>query len=215
MNVLDVHSHRPGAHSVFNVVAFRDAVPEEGWYSLGLHPWHLPDGQIEACLRALEAHWTDVRCLAIGEGGLDALRGPKPEIQMQWFEAQARVAEDLSKPLVVHQVRTFDRIMALHRKRKPHVPWLLHGYRGSWRQAKPWIEQGGWVSLGRTLLNPNSPAQELIQKLPPNRILLETDEACDDFHLIFAAAAHLLDASAEALSLQLNNNAKLFFHGRS
>lgn len=215
MTLLDVHSHRPGAHRVYNVVAFRDAVPAEGCYSLGLHPWYLPEKTIEESLSLLEAHWADARCLAVGEAGLDALSGPDAETQMQWFEAQARVAESVHKPLVVHQVRSFESILALHRKRKPLVPWLLHGYRGSWRQAKPWIEQGGWVSLGRSILNPNSPTQELIQKLPPNRILLESDEASDDFHLIFATAARLMNLPGEALSLQLNNNAKLFFHGRS
>jgi TatD DNase family protein len=50
---------------------------------------------------------------------------------MRAFEAQAFMAEEYQKPLIIHCVKAWNEIVELHKKNKPAVPWIFHGYNGS------------------------------------------------------------------------------------
>ena len=68
--------------------------------------------------------------IALGECGLDALRGALLEEQERIFRHQIRLAEAYNKPVTLHIVRTFDRLLRLHKELHPTTQWTVHGFRG-------------------------------------------------------------------------------------
>jgi len=80
-----------------------DQVGAKLWFTMGLHPHDAAnwDDDTEALVRRLAKH---PRCVGIGECGLDFFKHDKSEAerQLNTFRAQARLAVELKKALVVH-----------------------------------------------------------------------------------------------------------------
>lgn len=171
----DIHSHNrePAENKIINLNA-DDAVPSEGYYSIGLHPWStenidadLVDHYIKEISKKAEAD----NIIAIGECGIDKLRGGPENIQKYAFERQIDISELLHKPLIIHCVRTFDQILQLHRTHRPKQLWIVHGFRGKPELAKQLLSKGIALSYGEHF-NPDS------VKLTPKPLLFsETDES--------------------------------------
>lgn len=217
MPFVDAHTHQKTPPnetliSIQNLIVGRDAltptdVPN---CSVGIHPWYIsedPDNQF-AQLREWAAH-PSVR--AIGECGLDRLRGPSMVVQQVVFERQITLSEAVQKPVVIHCVRAFAEVLALHKRLKPTQPWLLHGVNNRLALVKPLFDVGFYGSFGAALLRPNEPAQQALQSLNPDRILLETDDQAIDIQGIYGAAARQLGWSMERLTEQVWRNAQQVF----
>lgn len=161
---VDVHTHVPAPDGR----AIVSATPGQGlgsapYYSVGIHPWEADASQ----LAALETIAADKRVVAIGECGLDKLRGPDMQsVQMPVFVAQAQLAEKLGKPLIIHCVRAYGEVMTLHRRMQPSVPWIMHGFNRSDNLARQLTEAGIYLSI---------PAGKRIPAVDPRFILHETD----------------------------------------
>lgn len=141
------------------------------FFSVGWHPWHAAPapGELQESLRQL------LRCnnvLAVGEAGLDALRGASMEVQERLFRLQAEMAESNRLPVMIHGVKTMDRLYALHKALRPTTPWILHGFRGKPEQLRQWLRLSGtYVSFGEHF------NVESARCCPADRFLLETDES--------------------------------------
>lgn len=138
------------------------------WQSIGIHPWDV-DPAAELPLASLREAASDPRVVAIGEIGLDALRGPALDLQQQWLIPQLRLAEEMHLPVVLHVVKTYDRILALRKLLSPAVPWIIHGFRGKPRLARQLTDAGLFISLG-VHHNPLVPAA-----ITPDRLFHESD----------------------------------------
>lgn len=161
----DVHTHRRGPGMITSVEPGEDTAGAER-LSVGIHPWHADTGDIDA-VRTLAL--TDPRVVAIGECGLDRFRGPSPDIQQQVFEKHILLSEELRLPLIIHCVRAYNDILALHKKHNPAQPWIIHGFRGKPELARQLVRQSLYLSLG-PLHNLAIPAS-----VPPSHLLRETD----------------------------------------
>lgn len=139
-------------------------------YSVGIHPWEADkaDGEAWAALERMAAH---PRVVAIGEAGLDTRHQGAPDMAVQEavFCRQARLAEQLDKPLIIHCVGAYNRLIELKRALRPAVPWIVHGFRGKPQLAADLAKHGFYISLG-TKHNPAVPAA-----VPADRLLHETD----------------------------------------
>ncbi len=166
---LDIHTHNPdaGPQAIINLPLGAD-IPPRGAYSMGIHPWDTATAT-DADIERLDAAARDERIVAIGECGLDALRGAPLERQEQIFLRQAAISEAVGKPLIIHAVRTHGRIAELRRRLKPSQKWIIHGFRGKPQLARQLLEAGCDISLG-ALFNPEVPAV-----VPPGRLHAETD----------------------------------------
>ena len=129
--------------------------PEGVKLSVGLHPWKVTDAwKEEVSLIREAAKRADV--WAIGECGLDKVKGGVLSLQMEAFRAQIALAEELQKPMVIHCVRAFDELLMLRRelesscKHEGRVaqPWVIHGFRGKPEQAKQLMTKGMLLSFG-------------------------------------------------------------------
>jgi len=115
--------------------------------SVGLHPWKVGDdwqqqiGQIRSDILLPNVE-------AIGECGLDALRGPSMPLQIQAFSAQILLAQSAGLPLIIHCVRCFDTLLRLHKKYNPQTLWIVHGFRGKPALAQQLLARGIRLSFG-------------------------------------------------------------------
>ena len=121
----------------------------------------------------LQAIATDPRVVAIGEAGLDGLRGTSDDVQEAVLRRQIELSETVGKPLVIHCVRRYDRMLHLQREMRPQQPWIWHGFRGKPELARQILAASprNYISLGERF-NPLAAAT-----MPTDRLLAETDES--------------------------------------
>lgn len=195
--MFDFHTHNLMAKKALISVEPGFTPLEGALYSVGIHPWHSADVTREK-LQRLEA---DARldCVkAIGETGLDKLRGGAAEAQIELLKHHIELSETLGKPLVLHVVKAFPEIIVLKRRMQPVQPWIIHGFRGKRQLAEELLRHGFYLSLGE---NFNAEAARII---PSNRLLAETDESTANIAAI--AGRHLqLDPALAVRLLKLND----------
>lgn len=168
----DIHSHDLSAASRGDTVVSispETRMEADGIYSVGIHPWDTTVPVTLTMLKKLVAAARDSRTVAVGECGIDRLRGGDPALQQQIFEFHARLAERTGKPLIIHNVRGDDLLAASMRRISPSQEWIIHGFRGKPERLKALLKTGFSFSLG-----PDAP-EELIKLIPPDRLYRETD----------------------------------------
>jgi TatD DNase family protein len=156
------------------------------WGCVGVHPHQAsrvtPEG-LES-LKGLSAHHNVV---AIGEVGLDYHRDRSPrDVQRQVFSQQLELAADTGKPVVIHDRAAHGDVMRIVRgwaegvgsssnRLKPPLG-VVHCFSGDRTMAEELFELGFYISVAGPVTFPNaSRLQELVRRLPVDRLLLETD----------------------------------------
>ena len=205
MEIRDIHTHllpqEPGTALVC-VGSGPLPAPQGHWFSVGLHPWDVT-GDDENELESIGEMAQNPQVLAIGECGFDTLKGPAHDLQEQAFIRQVEISERVRKPMILHVVRDFDSVIRLRKQLKPTQSWLIHGFRGGPQQADQLHTHGIQVSLGLKA-NPQT-----LQKIPSDRLFLETDGLCPITHVIQTAAA-ARNQSAVTIENQIINNSNVF-----
>ena len=170
----DIHSHHQGAGDDTVVSLDYDrAIPTDGYYSIGLHPWQtdMPADNLAAAVDEVSRKAADGRVVAIGECGIDRLRGGDIETQTDIFRRHVAISEAYEKPLIIHAVRSFDLLLALKKELRPRQLWIIHGFRGKGAVARQLLDAGFALSYGEKF-NP-----EAIAITPADRLFTETDES--------------------------------------
>ena len=168
----DIHTHgRIGPRMITCIEPSEEISGEYGsaWYSVGIHPWHTDRAVTDEEWKHLETKISDPRVVAVGEIGLDALRGGSTEVQEDVFVRQCRMAEKVGKPVIVHCVRRYGRLLELHRQLAPSQKWIVHGFTGKPELARQLLAEGLDISFGERF-NAESAAV-----VPPERMHFETD----------------------------------------
>lgn len=187
--IYDSHTHTPHLSAVVNRAP--ENPPEPGLlYSVGVHPWNADKFDAQALEEAVGHPQT----VAVGETGLDSLRGPAIEVQAGVFQRHAGLADKYGKPLIIHCVRQIDAVVALRRSLRPSVPWIIHGFRGKPQQAVQLLRAGFYISLGSRF---NADTARVI---PENRLLIETDDADTAIGEVAAAVASARGVTAAEIT---------------
>ncbi len=207
MRILDCHTHRPAPYPEGIVsVSPDDWDPLPGQlYSVGLHPWYLPD-DLDAALKKLGRIARDRQVAAIGEAGLDALRGGPMYRQMQAFRAQAQLAQMACKPLIVHNVRCTAEIVLLRRQWGVTVPWIIHGFRGKATLLRMLLDAGCHISCGPRL------NKDILPSVPLPRLLAETDDSPQTISEVISAMAGALGMELGKLADRIAETATEIFY---
>jgi TatD DNase family protein len=214
---IDIHNHdgtpHTGRFSVENLMAHEPVIPgsEDGMaYTFGIHPWYLKEESLREQIENVNIHSGNPNVIAVGEAGFDKLRGPDNELQRKAFEAQVVISDERSKPLYIHCVRAWDELLASHKRMRPKMSWLVHGFRGKKDLAKQLISKGMYISFWFDfIMRPES--SDLVRKLPTDRIFLETDGSGTDIKLIYEKVAGDLGINTEKLKEQIFSNYKKLF----
>ena len=139
--------------------------------SAGIHPWQLKE-DFTLQINQLTKLASCKSVIAIGECGLDRIKGPAIEIQIDAFRAQIALANRVNKPMILHLVKTYSDILAFAHLMK--IPWIVHGFKGNSIEAENLIKKGARLSFGPRLLI-NEAMQALFTSIPLEFIYLETD----------------------------------------
>ena len=118
------------------------------------------------------------KIVAVGEIGLDYYWDePDHEIQKKWFERQLDLAREISKPVIIHSrdaaKDTYDIMRA---KKAEEIGGVVHCYSYSPEMALDYVKMGFYIGIGGVVTFKNGKKmKEVVEVLPIERILLETD----------------------------------------
>lgn len=204
---INIHTHctlapTPQLFSLPNVIISKNYLFPHPC-SLGIHPWYIEE-QPTAQLDALHQYGKKRQVLAIGECGLDKLCHTAWSLQEMVFREQIRYANSIQKPLIIHCVRAYQECLLILREEKVEVPVLFHGFQKKTELAMQLLNEGYYLSLGPSLLSGNK--DELIQRLPLEKILLETDDKSISIMDIYAYFCRVQKIELELLKEQLYQN---------
>lgn len=173
--------------------------------SVGIHPWNLTLEHSEHQWEALCQSVKDKRTIAIGECGLDKLKGPSLELQTAIFKQEAALAEDSSLPLIIHCVKAFNELILLKKEISPRQPWIIHGFRGKLSLALDCIRHGFYLSLGSRFQT------DTLKAIPLERLFIETDESEECIGNIYQRIAEVKGISLQELTEAINKNVREVF----
>lgn len=185
--------------------------------SYGVHPWYAEswtDGSVD---RLREALGKDPEA-NIGEIGLDEAKGPGMVDQARCFEEQFMLAAELGKVVSIHSVRAENYVLAaIKRNRKGCKAVILHSFSASANYVQSFAKHDCYFSISPRILTKQEPvAKALLEKIPRDRLLIETDSP--DYGQEFVSAedfigklAGLLSMDAAELAALTLENAKRIF----
>ena len=208
---VDIHTHSAKKDKDLIQVVNLDLeqpCPESGCYSYGIHPWALDsaDFQTEIALQCLEERLKSPYVVALGEAGLDKMHKASFERQIELLERQIELSETLQKPMILHDVRSHNEIIALRKNHKAQQPWILHGYNGTEQDIRQLTGQGLYLSVGESLLHPERKVSKSLKSLLLEFLFFETDKAEIGIETVYEAAAKQLDMDINALKAQIFRN---------
>jgi TatD DNase family protein len=179
-------------------------------YTYGIHPWFLNENNYREQMTSVENNVGNSAIIAIGEAGFDKLRGPSPELQRKVFEEQVIISETQLKPLIIHCVRAWDELLLVHKKLRPRMRWMVHGFRGSVELAKQLISKGMYLSVWFDFVL-RQESSNLMRSLPQDRFFLETDGADVDIRDIYKKVSIDLGVNEGELKAIIHSNFYTFF----
>jgi TatD DNase family protein len=204
--LIDIHTHHTEIPE--KTVTVKNLFPGEAipafsgrnFYSVGLHPWKISaEKEDNERMQVMEDALEFDHVIFVGECGLDKLADAAMDEQMRVFKAQAFMAEEYQKPLIIHCVKAWNEVVELHKKNKPTVPWIFHGYNGSVELTQQLLEKNFLFSFGEILFRENSKAIDSFKILPIEKIFIETDEFEGTIEDIYTRAAALKNISVQNL----------------
>ena len=146
--------------------------------STGLHPNEVAKHLIsEKRLATLAKH---PKCIALGETGLDYFRTEGEElikIQQDSFRAHIRAGIALNKPIIIHtRQAASDTLQIMREENAQKIGGVMHCFSENLDVAMQAIDLDFYISFSGivTFKNAVTP-QEVAQKIPLDRILIETD----------------------------------------
>lgn len=199
--LINIHTHRINNDGI-EIYNLPNTLSITGFYSYGIHPWNAESilWNVDKIIPLI----SQPSCLAVGEIGLDKLKGPDMKIQTEVFLKQIEISEKVKKPVLLHCVRSWNEIKAIKKEIKPMQPWIFHGFSKS-NILEDVLMEGVYVSLGAEILS-NSRLQEAIQKLPTDKMFLETDDSEISIETIYKKVSELKNLTLSDLELIIEEN---------
>ncbi|MEN9655527.1 MAG: putative deoxyribonuclease YcfH [Bacteroidota bacterium] len=213
MQYFNLHTHSYSNQSdVFESVnqyphEFTDAIPN---YSIGIHPWFIDEYRIESDLTIIESKLKESSCLAVGECGLDKRIEIPFELQQTVFERQLLLAERYQKPVVIHCVAAFQELIAIKKRLKISVPFLIHGFSKNKQVANELLANECYISFGKYLLRMPQ-LESVFRAMPNDRFFLETDTDEQTIQEVYELAAQYKGLSVAQIKELVNTNFRKVF----
>lgn len=195
------------------------------YFAAGVHP-HDADEILDSDLDELREISKDPKCVAIGEIGLDYHYDFSPrDIQKKRFFDQMLLAREVNKPVIIHEREACADVLDIVTQFKD-LRGVYHCFSGSWETAKIILDQGWYLSFTGVITFKNArKALEVIEKVPADRLMIETDcpylapvpkrgkrNSSLNLHYTAAKAAEVRGISTEELAKLTLENGKRFFN---
>ncbi|GAB4133904.1 MAG: TatD family hydrolase [Bacteroidia bacterium] len=205
--LIDIHTHRK--YNDNNVLFIRNAfllngitLPEKLNYpiSVGLHPW-LARANWKEELSVLDKMLHHPQVYAIGECGLDYMKGPDKSLQLEILEAHFHLAMSHDLPLILHMVRSLHDLIPFLKKHPVQV--IIHDYSGSKEQTLQLLPYNVCFSLGQYFMKHSGKMQESVRMIPVDRIFTESDVHRTDLQKLYDLISTVKHYGADHLRKQL------------
>jgi TatD DNase family protein len=144
--------------------------------AVGVHPEDM-EGMTSDTLETIRNLARHEKCVAIGEIGLDYYWDDTHKAeQKELFAAQLALAGELDLPVIVHDREAHADCLELT-ARFPKARGVFHCFSGSAEMAKELLRRGSWyLGFDGPVTYKNArKAIEVLELVPPDRILIETD----------------------------------------
>jgi len=206
----NIHTHHENeAPDITSITSFSVddlQISTGSYFSIGIHPWFINDPEQQ--LEKLKTYLNHPNLVAIGECGLDMLKGPDIEIQSEVFKSHIELSEVFEKPLIIHCVKAYHFVMEIKKELNPKQPWIVHGFNGKPELAMQLTQHNISISTGTSWIEKQDHFRELLNSVPEQHLFFETDEApADDIKKIYALATTYKPEIKEIIS----RNAKKVF----
>ena len=151
--------------------------PETLFATVGIHPHDAKTMNAES-IKILASLLKEKKVVAVGECGLDFDRdfSPRP-VQESCFHAQLSLAEEVQKPLFLHERAAFDRFIAILKEHSSLPEGVVHCFTGQLKEAKTYLEMGYYIGFTGAITDMRRFAalEEVVRYVPLDRMLIETD----------------------------------------
>lgn len=175
---------------------------ETGVYAaIGLHPIHLSEGIFKTKIDKEEIEFKTYeesfdyekygelakseKVVAVGEVGLDYYYKPKTKVKFEKFKSrqeevlkiQLDFAQKLDLPVIFHCRMAHSELIkflkARFRNQNPRLRGVVHCFTGTLQNAREYMDMGFYLGFNGIIFKLN--LDEVIKKIPLDRILIETD----------------------------------------
>jgi len=150
--------------------------PEHCFPMMGLHPTSVKDNFREE-LAAIEAQLDRKEIVGIGETGID-LYWDKTFLREQEmvFKTQINWAKMKALPLVIHARDSFTEIFKMMDESGTEgLRGVFHSFTGGRAELEKALSYGFMIGINGIVTFRNSELSGLVKRIPPDRLLLETD----------------------------------------
>lgn len=206
---IDIHTHNLNSSTNLTVINLFESnqskLNPNHFYSIGIHPWYIDEDSLKR-FASIESFAQNNQIIAIGEAGLDLMKGPDLSKQLSIFDKQIKLADKLSKPLIIHCVKAYDEIIKLKKSYLHTVPWIFHGFQSSQQMAEQLLAHDIYLSFGKAITREGSNAQKALKIAPKEKIFLETDDSAISIEQIYVMAAKIRGESIEMLQEIIKSN---------
>ena len=139
--------------------------------AFGLHPWYIEKAGSDWEHKLAHQLRLFPNAL-VGECGLDSLKPPLIDKQLEVFRRHISLSKQYSRPLIVHLVKAQTWVEQMWQELPEK--FVLHSFSGSPEFGAEAARRGGYISFSLSIFR-HKRAAELVQSIPPDKILLETD----------------------------------------
>jgi TatD DNase family protein len=143
---------------------------------MGVHPHNAKDANEEVYQTILENSKNE-NVKAIGEIGIDYYYDFAPkDLQQEVFRRQLQIAKQVDLPVIVHNREADDDILRIiDEEQNGNLKGVLHCFSSSVEVMEKAIDLGFHISFTGNITFKKSDLKEVVEKVPLDRIMLETD----------------------------------------
>jgi TatD DNase family protein len=181
-------------------------VSTEKFCSVGLHPWHCKSESIDRDIELVKECARNKNVIAIGETGIDKAVSFDFEIQRKAFLEQIEIAKNAGKPMIIHCVKAYDKLLSIRKNAGHKHPWIIHWFNAAPQTAFDLISKGCYLSFGIMLFKEESKAFKAFHQIPLDRFFFETDDVDITIREVYEKAAIMKKLPIETLQKQIELN---------
>ncbi len=177
--------------------------------AIGVHPWcatEISDNTLQQLQTALSKNPK----LMVGEIGIDK-HYPDIDTQHNLFESQMKIAHTLHRPIQIHCVGAWERVLNTLKYIQGNLPpaIIMHAFYATPEITEQLLRyQNVFFSFSpRVITNPSTRISDTINAIPTNRLLIESDSATpSDTQRVLKHLSIVRECDINTLSDQIYNN---------
>ncbi|KKP24810.1 MAG: Mg-dependent DNase [candidate division TM6 bacterium GW2011_GWF2_28_16] len=150
---------------------------EQVYSVIGIHPCDSENIFDLSEIEKLIVNKKENKIVGIGETGLDFYHKPYDKVkQINFFEKQIELSIKYKLPLVIHVRESVQEVFDILKTYKNNITGVIHCFSQDKEYAKKFLDLNFYLGIGAIITYPkNNYLREIVNFMPLNRILLETD----------------------------------------